>query len=163
MTKLFRAVVAVAIVASLSGAVVVVAQDEAKAKQEHVILTPEDLKWGDAPPILPAGAKAVVLDGDPKKEGVFHMRLKLPAGYKVPPHWHPVHERLTVLSGKFHVGLGEKFDETKCKPLGPGGFFCMPPKTAHFAMTSEETIVQLSTSGPWSLTYVNPADDPSKK
>ena len=140
-----------------------VAQEGDKAKQEHTILTADDVKWGEGPPSLPPGAKAAVLDGDPKKEGYFAMRLKVPAGYKIPPHWHPGHERLTVISGAFHLGLGEKFDESKAKKLTPGSYFSLPPKTAHFAMTSEETVVQIASMGPWSLTYINPADDPRGK
>jgi quercetin dioxygenase-like cupin family protein len=104
-----------------------------------------------------------VLEGDPKKEGLFVMRLKVPAGYRVPPHWHGGDERLTVLSGKFCIGLGDKFDETKTRALGPGGYFSFPPKTNHFAHTTEETVVQLATLGPWTLTYVNPKDDPRNK
>lgn len=151
---------AMALALALLGAVVVVGQEEAKAKPEHVILTPDDVKWADAPPALPAGAKAALLDGDPKKEEVFCLRLKLPAGYKIPPHWHPGSERVTVISGTFKLGLGDTFDESKTKTLPAGGFFSMPPKTSHFAVTTEETVVQLNTLGPWSLTYVNPEDDP---
>ena len=139
------------------------AQEGDKAKQEHTILTADDVKWGDGPPSLPPGAKAAVMDGDPKKEGYFAMRLKVPAGYKIPPHWHPGYERLTVISGAFHLGLGEKFDETKARKLTAGSYFSLPPKTAHFALTSEETVIQLASMGPWSLTYVNPGDDPRSK
>ena len=163
MTSALKRAIAATAVLAIVAAFAAVAQDEAKAKKEHVILAPDDIKWGDAPPILPAGAKAALLDGDPKKEGYFVMRLKLPAGYKVAPHWHPGYERLTVISGKFHLGLGEKADESKMKALPAGGFFSLPPKTAHYAMTSEETVVQINTDGPWALNYVNPSDDPSKK
>ena len=145
---------------SLALASLLVAQDGDKAKQEHTILTAEDVKWGDGPATLPPGAKAAVLDGDPKKEGVFTMRLKVPGGYKVPPHWHGGYERLTVVSGAFHLGLGEKFDESKARKLPAGAYFSLPPKTAHFAYTTEETVVQISTMGPWTLTYVDPKDDP---
>lgn len=139
------------------------AQEGEKSKQEHTILTAEDVKWTDGPPSLPPGAKAAVLDGDPKKEGLFTMRLKVPGGYKVPPHWHAGYERLTVISGAFHLGLGEKFEEAKARKLPAGAYFSLPPKTPHFAFTSEETVVQISTIGPWTLTYVNPAEDPRTK
>jgi quercetin dioxygenase-like cupin family protein len=157
MTR-FAAAAAVAFLAACMAG-----QDKAGMKQEHIILTADDVKWTDGPGSLPAGAKMSVLEGDPTQDGFFTMRIKVPAGYKVPPHWHPAYERVTVLSGRFHIGLGESFDESKTRALGPGGFFSFPPKTAHFAMTSEETVVQLSTIGPWQLTYVNPADDPRKK
>ncbi len=153
---------AVAIVVVLAGAGGV-AQDGEKAKQEHILVSPDDVKWGDAPAMLPAGAKAALLEGDPKKEGYFCMRLKLPAGYKLPAHNHPANERVTVISGKFHVGFGDKFDEAKLKAFSPGSYLSFTPKSNHFAMASEETVVQLTTIGPWGLTYVNPDDDPSKK
>lgn len=140
-----------------------VAQDTAKAKPEHTILTPTDIKWGDGPPSLPAGAQAVVLDGDPKKEGIFHFRLKLPAGYRIPPHWHPADERVTVLSGTFNLGLGSKFDDASLRALPAGSFFSLPTKTHHFALVKEETVIQLSTIGPWGLTYVNAEDDPRNR
>jgi len=152
--------VAAALVAVVALGALVVAQDT--AKKEHIIVTPDDIKWGDAPSSLPPGAKAAVLEGDPKKEGYFCMRLKLPAGYKIPAHWHPGEERVTVISGKFNVGLGDTLDESKTKALPPGGYFSFPAKTNHFAIIGEETVVQLSTLGPWGLTYVNPDDDPRK-
>ena len=138
-------------------------QEDSKTKPEHVIVSPEDIKWSDGPAVLPAGAKAALLDGDPKKEGVFILRLKLPAGYRIPPHWHPVQERVTIISGKLLVGLGEKFDEGATRALPPGGYYSFPPKTAHFAKAAEETVMQINTAGPWSLNYVDPADDPRKK
>jgi quercetin dioxygenase-like cupin family protein len=140
-----------------------IAQDDSKAKAEHIVVAPEDVKWGDAPPSLPPGAKLAVIEGDPKKEGYFMMRLKVPAGYKIPPHFHPQPERVTVISGKFCVGFGDTFDETKTKALPAGSYFSFIPKSHHFAHAAEETVLQLSTIGPWDLTYVNPADDPRTK
>jgi hypothetical protein len=153
----------IGLVAALAAVGTFIAAAQDTSKQEHTILTPDDIKWGDAPASLPPGAKAAVLDGDPKKEGFFCMRLKVPAGYKLAPHWHDGTERVTVLSGKFHVGLGDTFDESKMKALGAGGYTSLPPKTHHYAMTSEESVIQLTTIGPWTLTYLNPADDPRKK
>jgi quercetin dioxygenase-like cupin family protein len=158
-----RKAVWIPILVLLGGSVARVAQDEAKAKPEHLILTADDLQWADAPPSLPTGAKLAKLEGDPAKEGFFTMRLKLPAGYKIPPHWHPGYERVTVVSGIFNLGLGESFDESKTKVLPAGSYVSLPSKTAHFAMTTKETVLQLTTIGPWGLTYVNPADDPRQK
>lgn len=137
-------------------------QEEAKPRTDHTIVTPDDVKWGDAPPSLPPGAKASLLDGDPSKAGVFVLRLKLPAGYKMPPHWHPVDERVTIVSGKLKLGLGDNLDAEKTRPLGPGSFYSLPPKTSHFSVAAEETVMQISTMGPWSLNYVHPEDDPRK-
>ena len=132
-------------------------------KSAHVMVTPGDLKWTDGPPSLAAGSKAAVIEGDPKNPGLFTMRLKLPADYKIPPHWHPADEHVTVISGTFNMGMGDKFDASKGNALPVGSFAVMPAKTNHFAFTKEETVIQLHGMGPWGITYVNPADDPRKK
>ena len=132
------------------------------ATEEHVILSPDKVEWGPAPDILPPGAEAAVIYGDPTKEGQFALRLKLPAGYHVPPHMHPVQENVTVISGEFQLGMGETADQSKAEALSAGSFFSLPPGMAHFAYAGEETVVQINTTGPWGLTYVNPADDPRK-
>jgi quercetin dioxygenase-like cupin family protein len=127
----------------------------------HITVAPDALKWEDAK-MLPPGAKVAVIEGDPQKDGFFTMRIKLPAGYRIPPHTHPCPERVTVLSGTFHLGAGERFDESAGKPLPAGAYTSMPAGMRHFAWTEGETILQLSTIGPWGITYVNPADDPRK-
>jgi quercetin dioxygenase-like cupin family protein len=130
----------------------------------HQIVAPPDIKWGPAPAVLPPGAEAAVLFGDPSKEGLFALRLKLPQGYRVPPHTHPVDEVVTVISGTFALGMGETADRDAAEPLPAGSFFALPPKTPHYVfIDEEETIIQISTIGPWGLTYVNPADDPRPK
>ncbi len=129
----------------------------------HQMMTPGELTWADGPPSLPAGAKFVVLEGDPAKEGFVAMRLKLPAGYKVPPHFHPAPERLTVLEGTFMLGSGDKFDEASMKALPLGSYLSMPAQMHHFAMAKTEVVLQLATIGPWGITYLNPTDDPRNK
>ena len=126
------------------------------------MFTPGDVKWGPGPKSLPPGAGAAVLEGDPTKKGLFVMRLKLPAGYKVAAHTHPRQERITVISGKFQLGHGGKFDEAKLQDLEQGSFFSMPAGMQHFARAAEETVVQLNGEGPCEINYVNPADDPRK-
>jgi quercetin dioxygenase-like cupin family protein len=128
----------------------------------HVVVTPDGLKWVE-PPVLP-GARLAVVQGDPAKEGLFVYRIKMPAGYKIPPHLHKASENVTVLTGTFHIGLGEKFDQGSGRELPVGGFVAIPPKHAHYAWAgAEETIVQVHGVGPTDLTFVNPADDPRKK
>lgn len=129
----------------------------------HVMVTPGDLQWADGPPSLPAGSKAALMEGNPANPGLFTLRLRLPANYKIPAHWHPADEHVTVISGTFYMGMGDKFDESKTKGLAAGSFAVMPTKTNHFAFTKAETVVQLHGMGPWGLTYVNPADDPRKE
>lgn len=132
------------------------------AAQMHIYPLAE-LQWKDGPPSLPAGAKFAVLEGDPSKEGLFTLRLQLPNGYQVPPHYHSGVEHVTVISGTFHVGMGEKFDRSATKPMPAGTFGYWPPPMRHFAWTEGETLLQLHGIGPWTVTYVNPADDPRKK
>jgi quercetin dioxygenase-like cupin family protein len=129
-------------------------------RQAHVV-TPDHLTWGPAPAILPAGARLAVLEGDPTKAGAFTMRLAMPAGYRIPPHFHQVDEHVTVISGAFQVGMGETFDEGKLTTLPPGTFGLIPPGMRHFARANKATVIQLHGVGPWGLTYVNPADRPS--
>ena len=128
----------------------------------HKVVMPDGIKWEDVKS-LPPGAKMVVLEGDPTKEGFVAFRIKLPANYRIPPHFHPCPERVTVLSGTLHLGMGEKADEKAATALPAGAYTSMPPGMRHFAWTEGETVLQLATIGPWGITYVNPADDPRKK
>ncbi|MER8921206.1 cupin domain-containing protein [Mesorhizobium sp. M0802] len=121
------------------------------------------IKWGPAPAVLPAGADMAVIAGDPSKDGIYVLRLKLPAGYRIAAHNHPTSEYVTVISGNFHIGMGDKLDETKGIELTAGGFGVAPQGMNHYAWTTSATIVQVHGEGPFAITYVNPADDPSKK
>ncbi|MHC2297585.1 quercetin dioxygenase-like cupin family protein [Rhizobium mongolense] len=106
--------------------------------------------------------EAAVLFGDPSKEGLFALRLKVPSGYAVAPHTHPVHEVVTVISGTINLGMGETADPSAAKALPAGSFIALPPGTAHFARFDEPTVIQITTTGPWAIKYINPADDPQK-
>jgi quercetin dioxygenase-like cupin family protein len=129
------------------------------AKME--MATPDEMKWGDAPPIFSPGAKLAVLEGNPFGTGYYTVALKMPDGYKIMPHWHPKTERVTVISGDFHAGMGDKMDESGAKDFPPGSFISIPPHMHHFAFAKGETVVQVSGPAPFKLTYVNAADDPS--
>lgn len=128
----------------------------------HRMITPSELKWSDVPS-LPPGAKIAVIEGPMNEPVPFTVRLRFPANYKLPAHWHPAIERVTVLSGTFNMGVGDELDPQKTTPLAPGSIAIMQPKTTHFAWTNEETVVQLNGVGPWGITYVNPKDDPRKR
>lgn len=130
----------------------------------HVALTPDDLKWGAGPPSLPNGARLAVLQGDPRKAGEpYTFRVKLPDGFTVPPHWHPVDENVTVIQGTFMVGYGDIIDKSKSKELPAGSYARMPKGVRHFAWAKGEVIVQVHGTGPFDIHYVNPADDPRNK
>lgn len=128
----------------------------------HTMVTPTDLKWADVPS-LPPGAKIAVIEGPMNEAVPFTVRIKFPANYNLPAHWHPAVERVTVLSGTFNMGVGDQLDARKATALAPGSIAIMQPRTHHFAWTEDETVVQLNGVGPWGITYVNPADDPRKK
>jgi hypothetical protein len=130
----------------------------------HIATTAEELKWGPAPAALPPGAEMSVVSGDPSKAGeAFTIRAKFPDGYRVPPHWHPTDENVTVIQGTINIGMGDKFDASAAKQLPTGSFALMPKKMRHFAFASGETIVQIHGTGPFEVMYVNPADDPRRK
>lgn len=138
-----------------------VASTAQQAQHAGAVYTPAELEWQDGPPSLPQGAQFVIVEGDPSAKGEFFaLRLRMPDGYRIPPHWHPVHERVTVISGSFHLGHGDQFDAQTTEALGPGSYFSLPPKSRHFAYMKGETIVQLNSIGPWQIHYVNPKDDP---
>jgi anti-sigma factor ChrR (cupin superfamily) len=123
----------------------------------------KDLKWGPAPGTLPKGAEATIISGDPSKDGPYVLRLKMPEGYKIPAHNHPTTEYVTVLSGNFHLGMGDKLDEKKGMELTAGGYGEAPAKMNHYAWASSPAVIQVHGQGPFAITYVNPADDPSKQ
>lgn len=140
------------------------AQGSPPGKAQHAIVAlPDRIAFGPAPNVLPAGAKLAVLDGNPAEPGPYTMRLSMPGGYRIPPHFHPAVEHVTVIKGTFKVGMGEHFDASAMTALPAGTFAALAPGVRHFAQAEGETIVQLHGTGPWSLTYVNPADDPRQQ
>ena len=140
-----------------------VAFAQGAATDSHVMSAPKDLKWGDPPPVFAKGATMSVVSGDPSKEGLYVVRLKMPAGYKINPHFHPTDENVTVISGTFQLGMGDTFAAAGMKALPAGGFALLPAQMHHYAMAKVPTVVQVHAMGPFALTYVNPADDPSKR
>ena len=134
----------------------------ALAADSPLIAGAKDVKWGPAPPFLPKGAHMAVMAGDPAGTGPVSVRLKVPAGYKIPAHWHPTDEQVTVLSGSLAIGMGDKLDQSKGTTLVAGGFGVAPAHMNHYAWSTKGAVIQLNLMGPVALTYVNPADDPSK-
>ncbi|HXG63649.1 MAG TPA: cupin domain-containing protein [Blastocatellia bacterium] len=129
-----------------------------------VMLTPEEIKWGECPPALPPGAQCAVIEGDMKAaNALFAFRVRMPDNYRIAPHFHPADEHVVVISGVFNMGLGDKLDTSASHPMTAGSFMVMPKGTRHFAWTKGETIIQVYAIGPWGLTYVNPKDDPRNR
>lgn len=140
------------------------AQGAPSVSGEHaIIVQPNEVKYAPAPNSLPAGAELAILEGKPAESGPFTMRLRLPDGYRIQPHYHPAIEHVTVLEGTFKVGMGDKFQASAMKPLPTGTFAALAPGTHHFAQAQGRTVVQVHGVGPWKLIYVNPADDPRNK
>jgi len=145
---------------SLGCALVALAPLAAMADDQAVIAQSSTFKWVAAPPTVPKGAQLAVLYGDPGKEGPFVIRLKFPSGYKVPAHSHPTDENVVVISGTLNFGMGDKLDPKKGEALKAGGFIHMPKGMHHYGWASGETVVQINGSGPFTINYVNAADDP---
>jgi quercetin dioxygenase-like cupin family protein len=133
----------------------------AAAQDHHATMQPDDLKWS-APAAYAKGAQLAVIKGDPTKEGMYVVRLKVPAGFKIGAHTHPNDENVTVLSGSFNIGTGEKLDEAKGTRIKPGGYSFVMKGMTHYAWFTEETVLQLHGMGPQGITYVDPKDDPRK-
>ncbi|MNS75748.1 hypothetical protein D3C72_1092760 [compost metagenome] len=134
-----------------------------KMHADHIMVMPYDIKWMDAPPGLPPGSKAAVIEGDPSVAGLFTMRAKIPANYKIMPHWHPADEHITVIKGTCYMGIGDKFDKKNAIMMPTGAFAVMKTGTHHYFFTENECVIQLHGMGPWGITYLNPADDPRNK
>ena len=121
---------------------------------------PAEIQWKDGPPSLPPGAKIAVLEGDPAKEGMFVMRVRVPDGFHIPAHTHPKPERVTVIQGTFKLAMGDKLKPADARSLPAGTYGVWPAGMVHEVWTEGETIVQFHGMGPWVINYVNPADDP---
>lgn len=136
-----------------------------KADQSgHIMLKSADLKWTEGPNSLPPGLKVAAMEGDMTKAGPFTIRVIMPPNYKIPPHWHPQIEHVTVLEGDFYMGHSDKYDESKEAMLPVGSFAVMPIKFHHYAYTKDkQAVIQLHGIGPWGITYLDPNDDPRKK
>lgn len=155
----------VTLVSGLLLTVTLQAQDSAPAKGPgtHVVYQQDDIVWQPAPASLKAGAQLAVLEGNPAEAGVFTMRIKLPDGYTIPPHWHPNVERVTVFSGVFNLGTGETMDRETTHALTAGSYTSMPAEMRHYVYAEGETVVQVTSIGPWAINYVNAKDDPRQQ
>ncbi|HEY6157921.1 MAG TPA: cupin domain-containing protein [Gemmatimonadales bacterium] len=118
------------------------------------------LAWGPAPAVFPAGAKMAVLQGDPSKAEGYAVRLDMPSGYKIPPHFHPTDEHVTVISGTFLVGMGDSLDAAHTTALPAGAFITAGANLHHYAIARGRTVVQVHGIGPFALTYVHAQDQP---
>ena len=135
-------------------------QEQTEQTPPHVIHTPTSIQWQDGPPSLPPGAKMAILEGHPSLAGPITIRFRVPNGYEVKPHYHPVIEHTTVVSGTLYWGFGNTFNKDSGHAMPPGSIGVLQPNNPHFVWAVGETEVQVHSVGPWGLAYVNPADDP---
>src|SRR5262245_60673423 len=159
--KIFAPMMAFALLVAPAAIAADAAKKTEPPKTGAMSMNPAEIKWGEAPPDIPKGAALAVLHGDPSKKGPFTIRLKMPAGYKIPPHWHSNDEQLTVVSGALILHMGDTMD-APATALAAGGFHFLPGKAHHAAETKAETIVQVNGTGPFDIHYLNPADNPAK-
>ena len=148
-----KTLIAVALAALASSAI---------AGADEGFVNPKDIKWGAAPPAIPKGAKIAVLQGDPFKSGPFVMRLSVPAGYKIPPHWHTQDESLTVISGSLYFGKGDKAETSNAPTITAGAFHYLSGKDHHYLVAKTQSVIQINGNGPFDVTYINAEDDPQK-
>lgn len=144
------------------------AQADAHSARPEAKLAPRaqdstsDPGWGPAPPALPPGAQIAVLQGNPGASGVYTLRLRMPDGYTIPPHFHPTDELVTVISGNLLLGHGDDIEQNRMTGLHAGGFIALPAGMHHYARARGQTVVQVHGEGPFAITYVHPGDDPRK-
>ena len=132
------------------------------AAQSQVV-SPASLKWMAGPPGLPKGSQFAVLSGDPTKEGMFTIRVRVPRNYVVPPHHHPSDELVTVLSGNMAFGMGDRLARAKARTMVAGSYVVAKASMNHYVMTRAPTTIQITAHGPFAITYVNTRDDPRKR
>jgi len=114
------------------------------ASESQAFINPRDIKWSAAPPSMPKGARIAVLQGDPSKPGPFVIRLMVPTGYMIPPHWHTQDESLTVISGTFYFGTGKKVETSKTHTLTAGGFHFLSGKDHHYLVAKSQAVIQVN-------------------
>lgn len=157
--------VGLALVVPLSAASAQAGADHPAANETTtpIVVDASAIAWEAGPPSLPAGAEFAVLEGHPAQPGPLTLRLRFPANYEVPPHWHSVLEHVTVFEGTLHVGMGETMDKSGGVALSAGDFGVLPVEMTHFAWTESPVVFQLHSVGPWDITYVDPNDDPRQR
>jgi len=133
---------------------------DAQAKPEPMAITPSEMKWQSQGGLALAGIEQANLVGDPSKPGPYTIRLKFPAGYKLAPHTHPDYREVTILSGTWYTGYGDKFDAAALKALPAGSFYTEPANLPHFVEVREPVMIQVSGTGPSGRAFVHPADNP---
>ncbi|MFA6956291.1 MAG: cupin domain-containing protein [Thermoanaerobaculia bacterium] len=123
--------------------------------------TANSIVWKAGPASAPPGARSALLEGDPASDAIFTVRVDFPPGYLIPLHTHGRDERVTVISGAVFVGIGDAVDRAKETRFAAGSYYVTPTPIRHWVRTGDEgAVIQITGHGPWTVEYVNPADDP---
>jgi quercetin dioxygenase-like cupin family protein len=154
---------AIARLAGLLAGTMLALASAARAADVAPLRSSQEVQWGAPPPSFPAGAKFAVIAGDPAAAGLVTVRFEMPAGYTIAPHVHPTDEHITVLKGSLAIGMGDAVDRAHALMLAAGGYGVAAANMHHYAYTTTGATVQVHMQGPFAITYVNPADDPSKR
>src|SRR5258708_8440004 len=148
--------------AALLASITVASAQQTPPKPEMPIgITPEAVVWNDGSPTLPPGSKMAILEGSPRAEGMFTMRVRIPAGSAIQPHWHPRQERVTILSGEADLGFGTVAKKESVTRYRAGSFYINPPRVMHYLFFPEATEMQLTGVGPWELIATDPNAPPA--
>ena len=151
----FKPALGVGMAALALAAAVALAQEKKDTGGGHGIVHSADLKWS---PII-KGCDLASVSGDMNAEGApFILRLRCAAGTRIPAHWHPTDENVTVLKGVFQVGMGEKFDAAGLQTMNAGDAGAIPKEMRHFALSKTASVVQVHGTGPFKVNWVNPSD-----
>jgi quercetin dioxygenase-like cupin family protein len=135
-------------------------------QKDHIMISPDQIRWfptmgGGG---LPKGAEVAVLEGRPTQAGAHYtIAVRMPDGYRVPPHWHPQDVEATIVKGNFGMAEGDSPEPGKGREMPAGSYLKMPKEVHHYEWSKEETIVHFYGTGPLDTTYINPVDDPRKK
>lgn len=162
----FRTIALTTLAILLAGLVPAQAQSSAiedRGPDHHLLYRAGEIDWQPGPASLERGAQIAVLEGDPGAPGVFTLRIRMPDGFVISPHWHPNPERVTVISGTFLLGSGGEMDRAATERLESGSYTSLPPRTPHYAVVEGETVIQLTSTGPWEIHYLRPEDDPRRR
>jgi hypothetical protein len=136
----------------------------AMASTEKNAFTPDAIPYGPPPSFVAPGAQLAVIEGNPlASSGDYTVRLKMPDGYRIAPHWHPQRENVTVISGTLKVGMGDQFDQSSMMSFPVGSFAYLDPDMHHYAMAVGEVVVQIHGASPVQFNYIHSSDDPGRK
>jgi len=129
-------------------------RDFASGEVQHVVRL-DATQWRPCPPNLPAGCEVAILDGHPKKAGLFTVRFNTMQEFIMPAHSHPKDERVTVIKGRVAVGFGRDATRAAADEFVAGDYYINARDEIHKVWIDSGSIVQITGIGPWVVDYVD--------